>query len=222
MALTPRSGHVMIGLIDILSVPHFTLRLGISSRGVFRLLYELMILWLLMQMPVHGFLIVKIINDMIGPVAKASNSNIYPLLNRLAAAGQIEILEEKTSENGLPMRVYRITDLGRERFHNLLLDVTSSPRDYRELFAIKVLAFTFLNPAERLHLIDHYIGFCRKHIQHFAAEAADYRERAAATHAPASLVEHVLGGMHHYQARWELELSWALSLKDRETGRLVE
>lgn len=181
-------------------------------------MYELIILWLLMQMPVHGFLIVKIINDMIGPVARASNSNIYPLLNRLAAGGHIEIFEEKTSENGLPMRIFRLTERGRERFHDLLLDVISNPRDYRELFAIKVLAFTFLNPEERLHLIDRYIDFSRKHIQHFAAEAADYRDRAASTRAPASIVADVLDAMQHYQTRWELELAWALALRRRETG----
>jgi len=186
---------------------------------VLRLVYELIILWLLMQMPVHGFLIVKIINDMIGPVARASNSNIYPLLNRLAAGGQVEVFEEKTSENGLPMRVYRITGLGRERFHELLLDVSSHPRDQREIFAIKVLAFTFLNSAERIYLIEHYIDFCRKHIQHFAAEAADYKERAVTTPAPGAIMTDVLGTMQHYQARWELELAWALSLKERESGK---
>ncbi|HWI62479.1 MAG TPA: PadR family transcriptional regulator [Symbiobacteriaceae bacterium] len=184
-------------------------------------MYELIILWLLMQMPVHGFLIVKIINDMIGPVARASNSNIYPLLNRLAAGGQVEVFEEKTSENGLPMKVYRITESGRERFHELLLDVTSHARDYREIFPIKVLAFTFLNPEERLHLIEHYIEFCRKHIQHFAAEAADYRERVVTAPTHASIVADVLGGMQLYQSRWELELAWAQSLKEREANRAL-
>jgi len=182
-------------------------------------LYELIILSLLMQFPVHGFLIVKIVGDMIGPVARVSNSRIYPLLSRLAADGLVEVHEEKTSENGLPMKVYRITDPGRERFHELMLDVTSHSRDYREIFALKVTAFSFLQPEERLHIIDRYIDFCRKHISHFTTEAADYRERVAQSPHDPGVVADVLEAMLHSQHQWELELNWALRLRTRESGR---
>jgi DNA-binding PadR family transcriptional regulator len=38
-------------------------------------MYELMVLSLLMRSPLHGYLIVKITNDMIGPWAKISRGN---------------------------------------------------------------------------------------------------------------------------------------------------
>lgn len=172
-----------------------------------------------MQTPVHGFLIVKIINDMIGPVAKVSNSRIYPLLSKMAADGLVEVQEEKTSENGLPMKVYRIADPGRERFHELMLDVTSHARDYREVFAIKVTVMSFLPQAERLHLIDRYCDFCRTHIHHFTTEIADYRERVSRSPHVPEVVQDVLEAMAHSQEQWELELRWALRLREREERR---
>lgn len=182
-------------------------------------MYELIILGLLMQMPVHGFLIVKIINDMIGPVAKVSNSRIYPLLSKLTTDGLVAVQEEKTSENGLPMKVYRITDAGRERFHELMLDVTSHARDYQEIFALKVTMLSYLPKAERLHLIDRYTDFCRTHINHFVAEISDYQERVRQSPHVPEVVQDVLEAMGHSQEQWELELKWALRLREREDAR---
>lgn len=179
-------------------------------------MYELIILGLLMQFPIHGFLIVKIVNDMIGPVARVSNSRIYPLLAKLTSTGHVEVHEEKTSENGLPMRVYRITDLGRERFHELMLDVTSHARDYREVFATKVTFLSFLPKQERLYLIDRYAAFCRKHVSHFIAEIDDYRERMTQPQHDPDVTRHVLEAMEHLQTQWEAELNWALKLMAME------
>lgn len=47
----------------------------IIYRG--KTMYELIILSLLMREPLHGYLIAKIINDMIGPIAKVSHGWLY-------------------------------------------------------------------------------------------------------------------------------------------------
>ncbi len=54
-------------------------------------MYELIILSLLMNGPLHGYLIAKITNDIIGPWAKVSNGTLYPLLAKLEKSGYIAI-----------------------------------------------------------------------------------------------------------------------------------
>ena len=139
-------------------------------------MYELIILSLLMRQPAHGYLIAKIINDIIGPYAKVSNGRLYPLLSRLEVEGLIEADDAtvETHQGERRVRSYKITELGRKRFHQLMLDTTSNPGDYQRLFTHKVSAFHFLLSAERLYLIDHYINYCEAHVLHLRAEAADF------------------------------------------------
>src|SRR5262245_48756011 len=62
-------------------------------------MYELIILALLMRMPFHGYLIAKITNDMIGPMAKLSSGTLYPLLTKLEQNGLIEIAPEEGEQS---------------------------------------------------------------------------------------------------------------------------
>ncbi|HEY3366269.1 MAG TPA: PadR family transcriptional regulator [Symbiobacteriaceae bacterium] len=181
-------------------------------------MYELAILGMLMHQPVHGFLIVKATSELVGPVARVSNARIYPLLTRLAADGLVEVQAETTSPNGLPMRIYRITDRGRERFHELMLDVTSHAREYRELFAIKVPSLPFLPREERVYIVNRYIDFCRKHINHFIAEVVRYRASVGSTPAMPGVVEATVEHLEHARKQWELELEWAVRLRAGAIG----
>src|SRR5437762_13308084 len=103
-------------------------------------MYELIILSLLHRGAVHGYLIAGVINDVIGPFARASNGRIYPLLTKLEEDGLVSVKEEATSEGGRVSRSFAITEAGRTRFRQLMLDTSSSPREYRDLFAFKVTA----------------------------------------------------------------------------------
>lgn len=181
-------------------------------------MYELIVLSLLMQMPVHGFRIVKIINDIIGPVARVSNARIYPLLGRMTDDGLVVVHEEKTSENGLPMRIYRITEKGRLRFHELMLDVTSHPREYTEFFDVKATVLTLLPGEERLYLIDRYIEFVRTHVYHHLDEFRDYTVHGPMFAGP-DLVSGHLAAMAHLRHRWLAELAWARGLYAREEAQ---
>src|SRR5437588_2856189 len=125
-------------------------------------MYELIILSHLMRYPAHGYLIAKIINDMIGPYARISNGRLYPLLSKMQAAGLIAVDTEAAAEQqgDRQLRTYKITEAGRRRFHELMMDTTSNPGEYQKLFSHKASAFEFLKPVERLRLIDHYINYC--------------------------------------------------------------
>lgn len=184
-------------------------------------MYELIILSLLMRWPAHGYLVAKIINDIIGPYAKMSNGRLYPLLAKLEQQGLIvAYLDEEDGQKGeRPLRKYKITESGRKRFHSLMMDTTSNPGDYQKVFLQKVPAFEFLKRSERLYLIDHYINYCQAHVLHLNAEAEDF-EHHVREYATAYQFGATLQVMHHLADAWRLELEWALGLRATEVARL--
>ena len=187
-------------------------------------MYELFILSLLVRFPAHGYLIAKIINDVIGPYAKISNGRLYPLLTKMEESGLIEVsvgkMQEQSGERN--SRCYQITEAGRERFHVLMLDTTSNPGEYQRIFQQKVPVLYLLQPFERLYLIDHYLNYCQAHVLHLAAEAEDfaahmhthidYEGREASQAA-------TLAVMNHMEEQWMYEVEWASKLRQEELER---
>jgi DNA-binding PadR family transcriptional regulator len=184
-------------------------------------MYELVILAQLMAYPAHGYLIAKIINDIIGPYARLSSGRLYPLLAKLEQNGLIAIdTEAQSGQHGdRHLRIYKITEAGRQRFYLLMRDTSSNPGDYHELFRIKVTAFEFISPDERLHLIDHYIHYCQAHLHHLHSEIdAMWRDSQNYPQLVASpyRVQCIVNSMEHSIECWQLEQNWARNLHDRE------
>lgn len=182
-------------------------------------MYEFIILQRLSEMPMHGYLIAKIINDMIGPFAKVSNGRLYPLLTKLEKDGLIETADEVPAEqpqSDRRQRPYQITEAGRRRFHQLMMDTTSNPGDYGKLFWMKTQSFDDLQPVERLYLIDHYLNYCQTHVFHLKNEMDDLAEENAQRHfyTPERL-EATLYAMRHYRNQWQLEVDSARALRER-------
>ena len=182
-------------------------------------MYELMILSILIRWSTHGYQIAKIINDMIGTYARMSNGRLYPLLSQLEAQGMIKAVEEtgESAKGGRKLQTYQITDEGRVRFHTLMMDTTSNPGEYRQIFLQKVSVLRFLKPAERLYLIDHYINYCQAHVLHLVAEREDIQARVEQID-PVHIGA-VAQVMQHMIAQWQLELDWAKSLRQQELAQ---
>lgn len=202
-------------------------------------MYEFIVLAQLLHGPAHGYLIAKIINDIIGPYARLSYGRLYPLLAKLEQNGLIAA--ERETSNGEKrdrhLRVYSITDEGRMRFQLLMNDTSSNPGEYQRFFAHKVTAFSFITPVERLHLIDHYMHYCQAHIFHLQTEAEDMVRQTAELDdlwdkAPqlahgfpridSYSVESVVNTMQHLIDQWKLELDWAKRLREREIASLTQ
>jgi DNA-binding PadR family transcriptional regulator len=183
------------------------------------MLYELIILALLMREPAHGYRIAKVINDFLGPATRLSSGRLYPLLASLAAAGLIAPLAEGRGERaaGRRARAYTITELGRRRFHQVMLDTTSQPGDYQRLFQLKATVLGLLTPTERLWLIDHYRTYCQAHIFHLTAEIEDFATLDP-TRRTRLRVEAIVEVMRHRIDQWRLELAWADRLRAREAA----
>ena len=186
-------------------------------------MYEFIVLAQLMHGPMHGYLIAKIINDMIGPYARLSYGRLYPLLSKLEQNGLIEVVsEDKGGKEAQPhdrnLRSFRITDAGRQRFLFLMNDTSSNPGDYAKLFMHKVSAFAFIRPAERLRLIDHYSNYCQTHVFHMQSETEELVRRVAmmeewqsetpavahdSPHMDHESLEYIVGDMRHIIDQWE-------------------
>ena len=197
-------------------------------------MYEFIILAQLMHGPAHGYLIAKIINDMIGPFARLSYGRLYPLLAKLEQNGLIapeSAISGKQHDRQL--RIYAITNAGRARFQLLMRDTSSSPGEYQKLFNYKACYFGFITPAERLRLIDHYMNYCQAHVLHQQAEAEDLvrdtaklddliRETPELARGFPQLdyysVECIVNTMQHSIDQWQHELDWAIQLRKREVA----
>jgi DNA-binding PadR family transcriptional regulator len=197
-------------------------------------MYEFIILAQLMYGPSHGYLIAKIINDMIGPYARLSYGRLYPLLAKLE---QNELIAPESGTSGgqrdRKLRIYSITNAGRTRFQVLMRDTSSSPGEYQKLFTFKACYFGFITPPERLRLIDHYINYCQAHVLHLQKEAEDLlietakvndlmRESPELARGFPQLdyysVECIMNTMQHFIDQWHLELNWARQMREREVA----
>jgi len=188
-------------------------------------MYEFIILSQLMLGPRHGYLIAKIINDIIGPYARLSPGRLYPLLAKMEQNGLIEANKAiaKKQPHDRQLRTYKITDVGRMRFYILMKDTSSSHGEYQRLFAYKVGAFSLIAPVVRLNLIDHYIHYCQAHVFHQQSEADDLvRNGAAYSQMDASSLEFTLEMMRHSIDGWQHELDWAKSLRAKELVHLEQ
>ncbi len=186
-------------------------------------MYELIILSLLMSGPLHGYLIAKITNDIIGPWAKVSNGTLYPLLTKLEKSGYIAIVHEESEQRQGERiaRTFEITEDGRKRFHHLMMDTSSNPGEYQKFFQLKVAYLFLLQPVERLHLLDHYMNYCQTHILYSRSEAKDFvEETAGRDYMPPARLEGTVEVFNHIIDHWQSELKWVQYLREKEVARI--
>ena len=180
-------------------------------------MYELIILSLLMRMPMHGYLIVKITNDQIGPWAKISSGTLSTILNKLEQTGLIAIMlqESDLARSGRHLRTYMITEEGRKRFHQLMMDTSSNLGDYQKFFHYKLVYMDLLAPDERVLLMNHYINYCQITILHLQTEM-DALVHELADHPTPAFLENILRVMKHIVQQWQAEFDWVKSVREEE------
>ncbi|MGZ3630508.1 MAG: PadR family transcriptional regulator [Ktedonobacteraceae bacterium] len=182
-------------------------------------MYELIILSLLMREPIHGYLISKIINDIIGPIAKVSHGWLYPRLAKLEQEGLIVTSSEgeEVKKGERQLRTYQITEKGQKRFHELMMDTSSNPGEYSKFFWQKVSFLEYLHPAERLHLIDHYLNYCQTHILHLKDQAKNLVEGKVQYYTlDISQLEATLHVLRRSTSHWQVDLEYATNLRENE------
>lgn len=83
-------------------------------------MYDLFVLGQLMDESMSGYLMRQILQQIVGQQRKISFGMIYPLFKRLHEAGYIS-LEEESEVGKRTKKVATITELGRERFKELMV-----------------------------------------------------------------------------------------------------
>jgi DNA-binding PadR family transcriptional regulator len=179
-------------------------------------MYEFIILQRLSHLPMHGYLIAKIINDIIGPFTKVSNGRLYPLMAKMEADGLIATVEEAKGSADRRQRWFKITEAGHKRFHQLMLDTTSNPGDYNRIFWLKVASFEEVTPSERLYLVDHYLNYCQTLVFHLRHEMEELAEECARNHFMTEVqLDATLYTMRHALSMWQFEIESARALRER-------
>lgn len=139
---------------------------------------ELAILGLLLDQELHGYELKKRLGELLGPWSSMSYGSLYPALARLEKSGAVKAVESATlDEPTAPMtgalsgelaafrrrvarpaargrrgkKVYGITDLGEQRFRDLM---ASGGSDDDRSFALRVAFCRHLDPVERLALFE--------------------------------------------------------------------
>ncbi len=180
-------------------------------------MYELVVLSQLMRWPMHGYLIVKITNDVIGPWARISSGTLSTILKRLEQTGLIAELPQER-DPARRARTFAITEEGRKRFHQLMMDTSSNLGDYQKIFRYKMGFFDLLRPDERLLLLNHYINYCQTTILHVQTEMESLVYELADHPSPAFL-ENVRQTMRHIVQQWQAEYDWMRSIREQELER---
>ncbi|SRR5579884_253721 len=191
-------------------------------------MYELIILSLLMRFPSHGYLIAKIASDMVGPWTKISNGTLYPLLTRLEQTGLItrasnEPGTKKTTRPEQSGRTFMITDKGRERFREVMMDTTTNIGEYQRIFHLKVAFLDLLQPRERLHLLNHYINYCEACILHMKTHS-EYlvHELEGQQSTWPQFLELAVNTMQQRARIWQSEVDWTMQLREQVVAQIEQ
>jgi DNA-binding PadR family transcriptional regulator len=181
-------------------------------------MYELLVLALLRHWPLYAYLLAEIANHILGPWERISRGTLSSLLTRLEQTGLITLADaaQVPFPKDRPSRVFAITPAGRERFYQLMMDTTSNQGTYQRLFHIKALHLEFVSAEDQVSLVDHYVSYCHMGLRYLQAEAQDFATNPVKQE-PASPAFRTaaLDLMDLIAQQWQLELAWALRLRER-------
>lgn len=174
-------------------------------------MYELLILGSLARYsPMHGYMIAKVVGNIMGPFKHVQWGALYPVLNRLEADGLIRA-EERGEDEASSRKAFSITDAGHQRLREHLLDTERHLGEYSTVFCFKVSLFFFLTPEERLHLCRHYAVFAQQNLDHFTRKTADVEANALGI-LSREHIDNITPVMRHRIAYWQAERAWAEEL----------
>ena len=88
-----------------------------EQRDLFSGALELMVLHSLRLKPMHGYALVKHIQQVSGDLLQIEEGSLYPALQRMLRDGLLES-ETGVSAKGRPTRVYRLTEAGQRRLED--------------------------------------------------------------------------------------------------------
>ncbi len=122
-------------------------------------MFELFILGELSDGPSHGYLLHRILSQVLGPLRPVSWGTLYGVLRQLEDDGAIVEVQSTSPSEGRPRKVYSITDRGRERFLRLMARPLEHDASIEDLFRIKVSKFHLIDRDQRRAILTQYQTF---------------------------------------------------------------
>lgn len=132
---------------------------------------ELATLGLLQKEVLHGYRLKQQMELFMSGCISVNYGAIYPLLKRLEERGLIKVFIEQ-EENNNPRKMYRISPEGKETWRNKMLEhPQESWVNARSRFMIKFFFFSYLEPEERLKLLEHRFMICKLQLENKEKES---------------------------------------------------
>lgn len=132
---------------------------------------ELATLGLLLREPLYGYRLKQQLELFMSSCISINYGAIYPLLKRLEERGEIVTLATEEGQTGATRKTYCITDKGRHRWHQKMLE---NPHESwvksRSRFGIKFFFFSHLEKSERIKLLEHRLSICRLRLENVEVE----------------------------------------------------
>lgn len=131
-------------------------------------MYELYVLGELLAGPKHGYLLHRILKSALGPIRQISWGSLYPMIRRFEEAGLIRPHEEMREEGGRPRKAYELTETGRARFQELMVEPLETNLETEVIFHLKMMYFSEVALEVRLATMTQYLAYLmsiQEHIQ---------------------------------------------------------
>ncbi|ANZ65001.1 transcriptional regulator [Secundilactobacillus paracollinoides] len=117
-------------------------------------MYELLILIMLSSRDMSGYKLCQVLGGSLVPRRNISNGVMYPLLNKMAAAGYITLAHENDSPRA--KKIAHITDAGRDRLQDLMSQPIEMDAKRESMFRFKLRGLGTVTPAERAQILADY------------------------------------------------------------------
>lgn len=141
-------------------------------------MYELLILGILRNRDMSGYKLGRVLESSLVPRREISNGVIYPLLNRLAKQGYIEMTENQHEPRNKKMA--RITELGQQRFQELMMVTVADDAKRESIYRFKFRGMDGVDVATQHQILADYENATQtdlniyQHVQrHLQARLAD-------------------------------------------------
>lgn len=120
-------------------------------------MFELAALGLLQQEPLHGYRLKQKLEMFMSGCISVNYGTIYPLLKRLEQQGAITV----TCDQASTRKIYSLTEKGRILWREKMMEHPhESWVNARSRFMIKFFFFSYLEPAQRIHLLEYRLKIC--------------------------------------------------------------
>jgi DNA-binding MarR family transcriptional regulator len=143
------------------------------------------------------------------------------ILKKLEQTGLITTSpqERDATKSDRHLRTFIITEEGRKRFHQVMMDTSSNLGDYQKFFHYKMGFLDLLRPDERLLLMNHYLNYCQITILYIQSEM-DGLVHELASHPTPEFLANLLRVMKHIVQQWQAEFDWMRSVREQELEKM--